>query len=387
MRSALTLLTLAGTTVAALSGVHPMAGSRLWGSLRPGSQAVGFATRLELDDTRTERGSARPVQTGCWYPAATGGVAMTFADYFSLSTQEHGEPASVAAQRAAVGDLKRRVAGAGIPEAAIDEWLPATMSARHDAPAADGTHRLVLIAQGNGHSIYNQSVLGEFLASHGYVVCTSPSQSRLSPPMQSEDDVLPHARAQAADLRVVERSARARFRVDGDPGVVAHSFGARSALLFAASAPASGIVSLDGGIGAAAARGWLDPASAAGRETLTRVRVPLLHLFETTDPEMAPDFALLASMPVRPIAIRVDGLHHWDFSVLGASSAAIPALRGEPPPPDLDARLAAIAELTLAFLDEHVRKDPAAAGRFASVRGPWLRRVSVRAGPGSERRQ
>ena len=356
---------------------QPSAVSRLWGSLQPGPSRVGFSVHMEKDAARSTRSAPRAIQTACWYPAATGGSPMTFADYFALASEENGTPATEVERAAAVATLKTQVAQAAIPAAAIDDWLSAPMTARRDARPASGSHSLVLIAQGNNHSVHNQAVLGEFLGSHAYVVCTSPSQSRLSEPMQSDTDVLPHARAQAADLQIVARSAATRFQIDGDPAVVAHSFGARSALLFAADNRVAAFVSLDGGIGAAHAISWLDTASTAGATTIARVRVPLLHIFETTDPQMAADFTLLRALPVKPVLVRIDGLHHWDFSALGTSSVAVPALRGEPAPGDLAARLAAIADLTLRFLDEHVRGDRAAARRFSAFQAPWLHRPSL----------
>jgi predicted dienelactone hydrolase len=69
----------------------------------------------------------------------------------------------------------------------------------------------VVIAQGNGQSAKHQAVLAEYLASHGYVVATSPSPLRLGARMESEADVLPVAREQARDMTLVVREMRKRL--------------------------------------------------------------------------------------------------------------------------------------------------------------------------------
>lgn len=64
------------------------------------------------------------------------------------------------------------------------------------------------MAQGNGQSAHHQAVLSEFLASHGFIVCATPSQARLGDRLKSEADVLPGAMAQAGDLAIAERYVR-----------------------------------------------------------------------------------------------------------------------------------------------------------------------------------
>jgi len=222
------------------------------------------------------------------------------------------------------------------------------MTARSAAQPAPGLYPLVLVAQGNGQTLADQALLAEIIASHGYVVATSPSQIRLGTAMESEADVLPSARVQARDLRfAAERMATLPFVDARKIGFVAHSFGARSALLAALQEPrTAALVSLDGGIGAATAKTWLDADPSIDPSA---ARFPLLHLYEEQDAMMAPDFALFERMrfSARRL-VRVPSLHHRHFSSYGFAVAAIPELK------DDGAGTApgqAVAAETIAFLD------------------------------------
>ena len=173
--------------------------------------------------------------------------------------------------------------GNAVPEPALDAWLDAPTHARSEAAPAPGRFPLVLVGQGNGQTLADQALLAELVASHGYVVATSPSQIRLGTSMASEADVLPSAREQARDLAFAAlRVAPLPFVDAHQLAFVGHSFGARSALLAALQEPRTvALVSLDGGIGAATAKTWLDadpgldPERRASRYyTSTRPRTP-----------------------------------------------------------------------------------------------------------------
>ena len=81
-------------------------------------------------------------------------------------------------------------ASAGVEANAFDTWINGLMAAQRNAASDAGTFPLVLIAQGNFHSAHHQSIIAEFLASHGYVVATVPSQTRISGQIVREEDAL-----------------------------------------------------------------------------------------------------------------------------------------------------------------------------------------------------
>jgi hypothetical protein len=127
------------------------------------------------------------VQVGCWYPARSrSGPALTYADYFVLSESERdGRTLTEAERSTAIAAYKKLLVENGVSSDGFDAWFNTALLARHDAPPIDGTLPLVLVAQGNFHSLHHQALLAEHLASHGYLVCSTPSQTRLSGPMRS----------------------------------------------------------------------------------------------------------------------------------------------------------------------------------------------------------
>lgn len=240
--------------------------------------------------------------------------------------------------------------GNGVPAVGIEDVLDQAMLARSEPPSAPGAFPLLLFATGMGGAVQDQAAFAESLASHGYVVATTPSPVRLGAKMESEQDVPAMAEEQARDLEITLSVLSPRSWVDATRlGVVGYSFGARPALLLAGRHPAvRALVSLDGGIGSAAAKGWL-AARALDRAAL---RTPILHVYEEDD-EARPDFELLASLDRAPrMLARVEGLRHLDFVTFGLASATLPALGG--PHPERAEALRAVFALTLAFVDARV---------------------------------
>jgi hypothetical protein len=348
----------------------PAPAPRIWAGLAPGAHAVGFAVALEPDPARRLDGRPRPVQVACWFPARPQtGSPLTVRDYFVASAGERG-PAGLAAERAAIYEGKKFFASVGVAGALVDRWLAEPVYARKAATPEGGPFPLVLIAQGNAQSVGDQAILAEFLAGRGFLVCTTPSQARLGTRMTSEADVLPAARDQAADLDIAERSARARFSPRrGAAAVIGHSFGARSALLHAARHGAPALVSLDGGIGAAEARSWIDGAG-VDRDAFA---TPTLHVYQEGDRAITPDLTLLRSLHrADRTLVKVDGMRHIDFTSLGFGAATVDGLTGRAPAGLAD-RARSVATLTALFLDTWVNGSGEARAALAGAAPqPWL---------------
>lgn len=349
-------------------------------AVAPGPHAVGFRV-VNVQDAarRMPAGALRPVQVSVWYPAQPGAAEapLRYRDYVVAAGSEATlAPLDAAARQAAseryAGFLERN----GVPRAGIDEWLDAPMRARRDAAALPGPFPLVLLAQGMGGAVHDQAALGEHLASHGYVVATTPSPVRLGVPMESDADVLPMAKEQARDLGIALERLRTAPNVDAARrAVVGYSFGGRAALLLAV--PRTGLralVSLDGGIGTSAAKGWLPPAA------LNRgaVRLPILHVHTEGDPAAVPDFTLLRSLRHAPRTLaRVADMAHLDFITFGVASAALPSL-GASDREGRAARLQAVFTLTRAFLDAHLKGDPAAWDALRATPPAFVRLITLK---------
>ncbi len=352
---------------------HPLApGPPLWGALQPGRHAVGFRALALRDASRPLPGTreGRPLQVGLWYPAApppAGAQPLRYGDYVGLSGRERRpEGADAAAEAKALADYRALLGSHGVSAVAVDPWLQSPMRAVREAPVASGRFPLVLVAQGNFHSLHHQAVLCEYLASHGYLVATLPSPMRLDGPLKADADVLRAAQAQAADLAFARAALERTAPVDAEAGLslVGHSFGARAAFLLALSEPrerVAALVSLDGGIANASGRDWLKGLRGFRP---ARFSAPLLHLYQEGDETVQPDFTLLqALVGSERTRVRVRGMRHADFSSLGPASALAPELSAGGA--GTGARgYTASALLTLRFLDAQLRRSAEAPGRL-----------------------
>jgi dienelactone hydrolase len=286
-----------------------------------------------------------------WYPAQAGPTSKArYRDYVELALRDaapapDGKPRTVAGY---VAFLQSN----GIPEAGIEAWLTASMAAVRGIAPAPGRFPVVVIAPGYGGAVHDEAVLGEFLASHGYVVAVESSPGWRGRLMQSDADVLPVAREQAGQLAALLDRVRALADADASrSAVVGYSFGARAALLLAAQRrEVRALVSLAGGIGSSEGKGWLPPAA------LDRARftTPILHVYDEADRAIPPDFTLLDSLKgARRKLVRVDGLGHYDLITLGVARARLKELG--PADPAAAARIEHVLETTLTFLGETLR--------------------------------
>jgi dienelactone hydrolase len=330
-------------------------------TLAPGPHPVGFRVFNQRDSTRhLADGSLRPVQVSVWYPAADGATSarLTYRDYVLVAAREKTlAPLGADGESQALEGYRAFLGRNGVPAAGIDDWLEAPMLAHADALPGSGRFPIILLAQGMGGAVQDQAALGESLASYGHVVATTPSPVRLGARMESDADVPAMAEEQARDLEVALSAVAPRAMADpARMAVIGYSFGARPALLLAGRHPAwRALISLDGGIGSAQAKGWLAPR-ALDRGAL---RTPILHVYEEADDSVRPDFDLLASLVRAPRTLaRVDGLRHLDFITFGLASATLPSLGAT------DARraaaLRAVFALTRGFIDAHVSDKPEA---------------------------
>jgi dienelactone hydrolase len=298
----------------------------IWGLLKSGPYNVGFTVAGE--------GNAVAV----WYPTSGGGAAMTLADYYSANDR-----------RDYAGFLK----GAGISTTVVEAMFGAAMAARRGAAPRAGRFPVILVGQGNAHGAPDQAVLAEYLASHGYVVASTPSPMSHTP-MTSEAEVGPFADRQARELQGALTVLGGWPSADvARVGTVGHSFGARAALLLAMRDPrVRAVVSLDGGIGTATA---VTSFRQAPSFEVTRAVAPILHYYERLDAFMAPDFTLLKSLPAAVTLVPVEDLHHVHFTTLGFVAAMIPEIAAATGAgPNAGTGLRRAVEGTLEFLRTHL---------------------------------
>jgi dienelactone hydrolase len=232
---------------------HILAGpSPLWGGLESGRYRVGFEQIEAWDYSRPFRSDssnrARPISMFIWYPARVSdeGAVVEFGRYA-------GGPEG--RER-----LARRLDayGLSLTNDELDTLLSSPSAAFTDAPREKGPFPLILFSAGLTGPSYLNTVLCEYLASHGYVSVAIPSL----PPREDRDaDFDLHSvDAQMRDMEFVIQQMHDYPEVTLDRiGLVAWSLGGVSqALLQMKNSDVAALVSLDAATGYAYGRELLE---------------------------------------------------------------------------------------------------------------------------------
>jgi hypothetical protein len=154
-----------------------------WGSLEPGSYAVGFKIITTWDRSRTydpgvdfegrsrKVNTSRPIQIWMWYPALKSArqERMPYEEYLYLSGASGVDRA----------EARRKFFAAPLAAGAEIGRLDALMKTRtallRNARRAAGTFPLLIFGQGIGfESPISHTIICEYLASHGYTVVACP---------------------------------------------------------------------------------------------------------------------------------------------------------------------------------------------------------------------
>lgn len=144
----------------------------LWGALEPGPHRVGFRMVEVHDKSQTNHQGQRgkPLQIRWWYPVeTTDQPPVTLEHYARLLTAD--TTATRERVRLTLAYEISPIAYYALDLARVDAALDLPMAAVAHAPAATGRFPLVLWSVRHATPV-GQSVLSEYLASHGYVVAT-----------------------------------------------------------------------------------------------------------------------------------------------------------------------------------------------------------------------
>lgn len=209
--------------------------------------AVGYVASYVRDATRTffpERDfrgrplgedRRRPVPLRIWYPAVAGtGRPMRYADYLSIpadSTGMRAVEATYAHRNRSVHEFALRTYAPGSDPSWLRRLYASRVAVRLSATPAVGSFPVILFGGGASHSVDENVVLWEHLASRGYVVAVVPAQSRDSA------DFTPDAAGMEAltrDMEVAHAHVRELPYADRDRvGAMGFSYGGTAALLLA----------------------------------------------------------------------------------------------------------------------------------------------------------
>jgi dienelactone hydrolase len=265
---------------------------------------------------------------GIWYPAKSSRQnSMTYGEYFDLSGSElNGVPLTGEDSMKLEQKYIAMLGSNGVSEQDGQRLFSLPMKGIRDAVPAEGKYPLVIVAQGNYQSLHHQSILCEEIASRGYVVVSSPSQTRISGPMKDDGDAPLSMTEQLQDVEYMYAKAKELPYVDGT-GVafLGHSFGGRTAALFASIHPETkAVISLDGGI---ALRYAVKSIALHPKFIRNGFRSPVLHFYQNREELLTPDFSFLDGLKlVHKQYILLPHFHHFNFTTFGAAVGKIPGL-------------------------------------------------------------
>ncbi len=340
----------------------PLPMSEFWGGLEAGPYQPGFRLVETSDATRSFPSDdgpgavGRPLRVYVWHPAARpSGERMRLDDYIDLALEDFRTP------------LLPVPLSKGLDPSVLERLRAADAGAFRDAAAAPGKFPLLVLGQGLYYeSPLSHFVLCEFLASHGYVVATSPligTRYRLVN-IDVED-----VETEVRDMESVLAAARRLPFADPDAlGAVGYDLGGMAGLLLAMRHPEiRAYLSLDSAILDKHFSG-LPLTHPQYREE--RFRIPWMHMMQArfirTPESRAAAPSLFERKAFGPsYLVHVPTTSHGSFSsyaVLGIDRA-VPGYWG-PPSADPKPVYEGICRAGLGFLDAHIKKDRARLDAF-----------------------
>ena len=207
----------------------------LWPGLERGPYSVGFQVRHETDARRSFGSAPRPIQVSVWYPAiADDRAPVSYRAYLRTAGTEvdHSEPDEARATEHLLM-VRELAVEAGASVQSFDRQLRRSGWAVRDAEPEDGPFPLLIYAPGSGAPAFQNTVLCEYLASHGFIVAASPS---FGPDSRAMPSTVAGVEAQVGDLAFVARVLEGAPNVEAQRvGLIGYSFGGLAVLLHAMS--------------------------------------------------------------------------------------------------------------------------------------------------------
>lgn len=155
-----------------------------WSGLEKGQYDVGFKIINENDSDRKIKGKHRPMNLGVWYPSKlnSSDSALRYKDYIALRAYEDSLGGDVRKNKqletAFINHFKNSAKKKGGDVKIISNDLEHETLSYLNADPVVGDFPVLIYSPGLGGSFYENSVLFEYLASHGYIVFSMPSNGR-----------------------------------------------------------------------------------------------------------------------------------------------------------------------------------------------------------------
>ena len=346
----------------------------------PGPHAVGLKVVQQYDRSRVYKTEidlatgepvtgerARPVQALVWYPAAArGGKPVTYRDYLDTVPTEDDFTRSPL-------DVKRmtdeRIDGnaAGHREALLRDIARPQLAVR-DARPEGGRFPVVIYAPSYSSYAIENTDLCELLASHGYIVLSSPSLGAHTRSMTTD---LEGVEAQAADISFLIGYAATLPQADtGKVAAVGFSWGGLANVFAAAKdARIKALVSLDGSLryypklvdGGKEAASYVTPARVAVPMLFMGARPRTMEALNRAE-NMRTDYSFMNEMKYSDVYIvSMLPMKHPDFASYALRMMPDSAFSdfGDYSRDEVNLQHSWAARYTLRFLDAYLKGDSA----------------------------
>jgi dienelactone hydrolase len=328
----------------------------LWGGLDPGPHAIGFEQIEVFDYSRPFRlegeNRARPITLSIWYPAESappGLQPLSFGRYVDGADGRES--------------FHSRASSFGVTLSAseLEQLFGAATPALEKAPRAPGPFPLLFVLDGLTGPFYLNTVLCEFLGSHGYVVVAIPTLGARED-IEADYDAL-SVDAQLRDMELAIQELHDYPEIDRrQMGLLAWSLGGvAQALLQMKNPDVRVLVSLDAATGYAYGQKLLEGSIFFDPR---RATVPFFHATDSRESGQVPKsfrFYDEVAAKGRSYLLTIEGASHAGFTSL---AAIVPLLASATPSAEALEKAERYRRLCLyvgRFLDAVLKNDRAAA--------------------------
>jgi pimeloyl-ACP methyl ester carboxylesterase len=348
-------------TVLALCASGQQPDPLLWGSLEPGPHAIGYRSTFELDTKRyfgRPRGP-RPVLVNVWYPAeAAASERLRYRGYLSSPPLPRYPLFGPKLERFLFDtlseDLFRKKRSDLNPDERdfFEALLSKSTLAHQGAAPSKGPFPVLLYHASAAGSYEDNSVICEYLASHGYVVMTSAFPS---PDGQHLSNNYGGPETSWSDLAFLLAHAQTLGFADSlNAGAFGHSMGAQYLFEWLGQRPQRlrALVSLDSTLEYTPRE---FPGHRSLRKRLARLDPPGVPVLIAASADRGPNFATWDRYMPRRAEIAIPYFNHNDFLLHGSLARAFSREQGMEVRRNYDR----LARTVRAFFDAHLRGTPA----------------------------
>lgn len=339
--------------------------SPLWVDLKAGSYDVGFKVNYLIDSTQQMMSSdslphaieGKPIRVKVYYPGTktSSSRQLLFSDQINIFPNNP----QLATYNAILHKRDNRLQGQFSPASdSLEQVLFDTKTMAYlNIPHTEGKFPLIIYLLGLDDHQMENSVLWEYLASHGYVVAVLPSfgasLDRADVPANTEGALGLYHDAKYTMNAFVKESY-----IDSNlVGVVGHSFGGLVGILMASRHPnIRAVASLDGSINFERSQKVLEDLEL----NASSLQTPLLNLYAQGRRDL--NFTFVESLQSPLYQVAYHKASHYDFqnfglyaAVMNTTDERVERRRSAEEGKDI---LLSVIRLTKNFLDFTLRNNP-----------------------------